>query len=94
MPAFKIRLTQQPSMVNHSFLAMFSPCHNPRSGFESSIGTNHFGPFLLINLLLPILEKSAPSRVVSLSGDLCELSPVNSNSAFARSHAQTKDFLE
>lgn len=36
-------------------------------GFESQIGVNHMGHFLLTNLLLELLQKSAPSRVITLS---------------------------
>lgn len=41
-------------------------------GFEATIGTNHLGPFLLTNLLLPLLEQTGrggdePARVVSVS---------------------------
>lgn len=33
-------------------------------GLESVFATNHLGPFLLTNLLLPVLTASAPARVV------------------------------
>src|SRR5882762_11518582 len=36
-------------------------------GIEAVFATNHLAPFLLTNLLLPILEASAPSRVVTVS---------------------------
>lgn len=36
-------------------------------GFESTFQVNHLAPFLLTSLLLPLLERSAPSRVVTVS---------------------------
>lgn len=41
-----------------------------KDGFETTFGTNHIGTFLLTNELLPVLKKSAPSRVVVLSSKL------------------------
>ena len=36
-------------------------------GFEEMFAVNHLAPFLLTNLLLPLLEKGAPSRVVNVN---------------------------
>ncbi|KAF5396046.1 Retinol dehydrogenase 14 [Paragonimus heterotremus] len=36
-------------------------------GFEMTMGTNYLGPFLLTRLLLPLLERGAPSRVINVS---------------------------
>ncbi len=39
-------------------------------GFESQMGVNHFGSFLLTNLLLDKLKASAPARIVHLTSML------------------------
>lgn len=36
-------------------------------GFELTYATNHLGPFLLTERLLPLLKKSAPSRIVMVT---------------------------
>lgn len=36
-------------------------------GLEITFATNHIGPFLLTNLLLDLLKKSAPARIVNVS---------------------------
>jgi NAD(P)-dependent dehydrogenase (short-subunit alcohol dehydrogenase family) len=41
-----------------------------RDGLETTFGVNHVGTALLTLELLPILERSAPSRVVVVSSDL------------------------
>jgi NAD(P)-dependent dehydrogenase (short-subunit alcohol dehydrogenase family) len=41
-----------------------------KDGFETTFGVNHLGTFLLTRELLPLLEKSAPSRIVILSSAL------------------------
>lgn len=38
-------------------------------GFEWTFGVNYLGPFLLTNLLMPLLVGSAPSRVITVSSE-------------------------
>lgn len=53
-------------LVNNAGV-MNSDGSKTRDGFEMQFGTNHLGHYLLTELLLPALERGAPSRVVILS---------------------------
>lgn len=53
-------------LVNNAGV-MNTPFSRTRQGFEVQIGTNHLGHYLLTELMLPLLQKSVPSRVVILS---------------------------
>jgi len=54
-------------LVNNAGVMALPKRTETEDGFETQIGVNHFGHFHLTNLLLPLLIKSAPSRVVNLS---------------------------
>lgn len=45
-------------------------------GTELQFGTNHVGPFLLTNLLLPLLARSKDGRVVITSSESHRISPI------------------
>lgn len=55
-------------------------------GFENQMGINHFGHFLLTNLLLPHLLKSSPSRVVIVSSSLHKKGSINFDDINSRKH--------
>lgn len=40
-----------------------------KDGFEKTMGINYLGPFLLTNLLLPLLKKTPEARIVNVSSN-------------------------
>ncbi len=53
-------------LVNNAGV-MNTPAGKTKDGFETQLGTNHLGHFLLTELLLGVLQTSAPARVVNVS---------------------------
>ncbi|XP_015597184.1 retinol dehydrogenase 14 isoform X1 [Cephus cinctus] len=48
-------------------------------GLEMTMATNHYGPFLLTHLLIDLLKRSAPSRIVIVASELYRLATLNLN---------------
>jgi NAD(P)-dependent dehydrogenase (short-subunit alcohol dehydrogenase family) len=55
-------------LINNAGVMAGSRQETP-DGFEWTLGVNHLGPFLLTNLLTPLLVASAPSRVITVSSE-------------------------
>jgi NAD(P)-dependent dehydrogenase (short-subunit alcohol dehydrogenase family) len=56
-------------LVNNAGVMAGSRRETP-DGFEWTFGVNHLGPFLLTNLLTPLLIEAAPSRVITVSSEV------------------------
>lgn len=54
-------------LINNAGVMMPNTRQVTKQGFELQFGTNHIGHFVLTNHLLPILEKTPSSRIVTLS---------------------------
>jgi NAD(P)-dependent dehydrogenase (short-subunit alcohol dehydrogenase family) len=55
-------------LVNNAGLILDRRTETP-DGIEMTLAVNHLAPFLLTNLLLDLLKKSAPSRIITVSSE-------------------------
>ena len=65
---FKRRYDRLDVLVNNAGLVQ-SERTETVDGLETTFATNHLAPFLLTNLLQNVLQRSAPSRVVTVSSE-------------------------
>ena len=66
---FESRYDRLDVLINNAG-AVFGRREDNVDGFESTLAVNYLGPFSLTLELLPLLRKSAPSRVVNVSSGM------------------------
>lgn len=64
-------------LIHNAGMALAFRGQTSEDGIELTMATNHYGPFLLTHLLIDVLKKSAPARIVIVASELYRLSSVN-----------------
>jgi NAD(P)-dependent dehydrogenase (short-subunit alcohol dehydrogenase family) len=54
-------------LVNNAGIGTAGPREESEDGYELTLQVNYLAPFLLTRRLLPLIERSAPSRIVNVS---------------------------
>src|ERR671914_1325213 len=65
---FRERHDRLDVLVNNAGLIQSRRTETP-DGIELTLAVNHLAPFLLTNLLLEVLKRSAPSRIITVSSE-------------------------
>ncbi|CAN9506421.1 unnamed protein product [Ophioblennius macclurei] len=77
---------------------MVCPYGKTADGFEMQIGVNHFGHFLLTHLLVDLIKKSTPARIITVSSmahswGSINLEDINSEKSYDKNKAYAQSKL-
>ncbi|MBN3322010.1 RDH12 dehydrogenase, partial [Atractosteus spatula] len=83
-------------LINNAGI-MMCPYSKTADGFEMQFGVNHLGHFLLTHLLIDLVKRSAPARIINVSSmahnwGRIQLDDINSEKSYdsARAYGQSK----
>ncbi len=87
-------------LINNAGVALYKRKLSP-DGIEMTLATNYLGPLLLSNLLLDLLKKNAPARIINISSsshkwakiDFDDLQYEHKKYRFFQVYAQSKLFV-
>ena len=74
-------------LINNAGLFMNHPTPKTEDDFEIHFGVNHLGHFLLTNLLLDLLEKSKPSRIVVVASGLAKFARIDFDNIYGEKNS-------
>ncbi|MBI9047086.1 MAG: SDR family oxidoreductase [Anaerolineaceae bacterium] len=89
---FKSKYDRLDVLVNNAG-ATFGERQESVDGIEMTFALNHLGYFLLTNLLLGLLEKSSPARIINVSSSLHKMGKLDFDDIpFEKSYARGKAY--
>lgn len=93
---FRSRFSKLNILINNAGICTMSHTMTP-DGFESHIGTNFMGTFLLTTLLLPMFEEGADDRIINVVSNIYRIGWFNpgkiNNYRWFRAYAVSKNMV-
>jgi NAD(P)-dependent dehydrogenase (short-subunit alcohol dehydrogenase family) len=62
-------------LIHNAGISIFTNTYDSVDDIEVTMATNHYGPFLLTHLLIDLLKKASPSRIVVVASSIYKLCP-------------------
>ena len=94
--AFRYKYSRLDILVNNAGVIL-PRRHETEDGFEMQFGVNHLGHFLLTNLLLDLIIKSAPARIINVASGAHKVGRIhfedinlNKNYNLVKAYSQSK----
>jgi len=76
--AFKVKYEKIDVLINNAGI-WETKRYVTEDGYEKTFAVNHLAPFLLTNLLIGLLKKAAPSRIINVSSEAHRFATIDFN---------------